>query len=428
MAPADREFDVVVIGAGPAGMAAAWAAARQDGGSAGLRVAVVDDNPSAGGQIWRGRNAGELWFDRFAQSGAVLLAGHRVVGRGIDKQTLMMDSGPPLRFGRLILATGARELFLPFPGWTLPGVMGAGGLQAMVKGGLASHGRRVVVAGSGPLLLAVAATLADSGAEVLAVAEQAPGVRVRRLGLGLLWRDVAKLVEAAALRCRVPYRTDAWPVRALGDGRRLTAVELMVEGQLHLVECDYLACGFGLVPNNELAAHLGCTFDRGGFVRVDERQRTSQPAVFCAGEPTGIGGLDRALIEGQIAGYAAAGALGRADALAGERARADEWRAALDETFSLRPEVTRLAMADTPVCRCEEVNWGTLQAWRSWRAAKLQTRCGMGPCQGRVCGPALERLLGWSTAAVPDLVRVPLAPVEARVLGLADCDTHVSNR
>ena len=176
-----RAFDIVVVGAGPAGLAAATAAAK-----AGRKVAVLDDNPNVGGQIWRA-GAGKSAADRareqavaaFEASGAVLFAGYQVVDATASPGTLQAWVGAKQRlesfqFESLILATGARERFLPFPGWTLPGVFGAGGLQALVRGGYDVRGKRVVVSGTGPLLLAVAAHLKQDGAEIVTIAEQAP--------------------------------------------------------------------------------------------------------------------------------------------------------------------------------------------------------------------------------------------------------------
>src|SRR6185295_1674164 len=162
--------DLLVVGAGPAGMAAAWRAAES-----GLRVSVVDDNPAAGGQIWRGGPPeAQVWFERIRS--VELINGARVFQQPEPGMLLAeTNSGVcELSYKSLVLATGARERFLPFPGWTLPNVMGAGGLQALVKTGLPIEGKRVVVAGSGPLLLAVAAYLRGHGANVLLIAEQAP--------------------------------------------------------------------------------------------------------------------------------------------------------------------------------------------------------------------------------------------------------------
>jgi NADPH-dependent 2,4-dienoyl-CoA reductase/sulfur reductase-like enzyme len=295
---------------------------------------------------------------------------------------------------RLILATGARELFLPFPGWTEPGVFGAGGLQALVKSGLSVKGKRVMVAGSGPLLMAVAATLRKHGARVVGIAEQAPFGRI----FSFLRRYPAKLPQAMGLRARligVPYRTGTWPVRfedgvvTLSGGRRAGV--------------DYLACGFGLEPNTEVAQLLGCRLDD-GFVAVDSRQETTVAGVYCAGEPTGIGGLDKALEEGERAGAAATGQVFRK-----RRTRTGEFVRDLAAAFHLDPRLFDLAEAGTVVCRCEDVPYEALRPYREWREAKLLTRCGMGPCQGRVCGPITSCLFGWTAGSV----RPPLAPVPA---------------
>jgi NADPH-dependent 2,4-dienoyl-CoA reductase/sulfur reductase-like enzyme len=151
-----------------------------------------------------------------------------------------------------------------------------------------------------------------------------------------------------------------------------------------------------------------------GFVQVNEFQATSVPDVFCAGEPTGIGGADRALVEGQVAGLAAAGAWDQARTLFGRRAAWVGFRAGLDQAFALRPELRQLAAPDTVVCRCEDVRLADLKGCESLRAAKLHTRCGMGSCQGRTCGAAVRFLFGWEN----DSIRPPLFPV--RLASLTD--------
>ena len=402
--PAERRFDVLVAGAGPAGIAAACAAAES-----GRSVGVVDDNPAAGGQIWRGgdlpRDA-RRWLERFGRSGAELIAGTRLIDR-VEHHVLLAESDNTalaIAYEKLILATGARERFLPFAAWTLPNVMGAGGLQALVKGGLPIRGQRVVVAGTGPLLLAVAAYLRQHGALVPVIAEQAPWSRVARFGLAL---ETPKLVQALGLRLDLlgsRYRTGCWPVAAEGDGA-VNAVILRSAERTWRVPCDYLACGFGLVPNLELPLLVGCEV-RDGFVAVNEWQEASATGVYCAGEPTGIAGLDLALTSGLIAGYSAAGPRDQACEYLHARDRTRRFRRALDRAFALRDELKTLATPDTTVCRCEDVTLGRIRTHHSWRSAKLQTRCGMGPCQGRVCGPAVEFLLGWT----PESVRGPILP------------------
>ena len=188
MSEAHHVCDVLIVGAGPAGLAAAYRAAEN-----GLRVVVVDDNPAAGGQIWRGEQTkpasreAQAWFERIRSVDIQLINGARVFQQ--PQAGVLLAETPSgvceLRYEKLILATGARERFLPFPGWTLPNVMGAGGLQALVKTGLKIEGKKVVVAGSGPLLLAVAAYLRSRGADVLLIAEQAPWLSLAWFGLGL---------------------------------------------------------------------------------------------------------------------------------------------------------------------------------------------------------------------------------------------------
>jgi NADPH-dependent 2,4-dienoyl-CoA reductase/sulfur reductase-like enzyme len=314
-----------------------------------------------------------------------------------------------LRYQRLILATGARELLLPFPGWTLPGVTGAGGLQALAKGGYPVAGKRVVVAGSGPLLLAVAATLKQQGAQVVALVEQAPRKRLLQFAMSLL-ATPSKLLQALQLGASllgVPYYCGSHVRAALGDGL-LQGVVLQRGSRQLQIDCDYLACGYGLLPNTELASALGAVRQQGA-VLVDRFQQTSVHGIYCAGESTGVGGVDLALTEGYIAGFAASGQPEQAQALWPQRAGWQRFARRLAQTFTPRPELRALAEDSTIVCRCEDVCHGELRQHGSWRSAKLHTRCGMGPCQGRICGPATDLLYGWR----PDSVRIPISPARA---------------
>ena len=413
--------EVLVIGAGPAGIAAATAAAEN-----GRHVIVLDDNVAAGGQIWRGatvketgsshRSDSNKWraLARLQRSGAQVLAGRSVFSveaSGTLLASQETSSGSLIEqfsFEQLILATGARERFLPFPGWTLPGVFGAGGLQALVKGGYPVAGKRVVVAGTGPLLLAVAAHLAHDGAVVTSVVEQASLGQLAPF-VASLWVHPAKLVQGARFRAKLrktSYRIGCWVVEAIAgsDGRSVSSVRVTDGTRVWTEPCDLLASGYHLVPNTEIAALLGCEF-RGSFVEIDKEQRTSLPNVFCAGEPVGIAGLDAALVQGEIAGLACAGRSGSRlqRRAAAERAFGNR----MEKAFALRRELHSLPHPDTIVCRCEDVAFGSLHGYTGWTDAKLQTRCGMGPCQGRTCGPAVEHLLGWK----PVSVRQPLFPV-----------------
>jgi NADPH-dependent 2,4-dienoyl-CoA reductase/sulfur reductase-like enzyme len=445
-------YDVIVCGAGPAGIAAAAAAASTStvgaGAGARARVAVIDANARAGGQIWRHdvRRDGAQTAGSATPAGSGTPAGcaarvspalpaARAARRSraafgpavtwyLESQVVAATAGEllvegregaeRLRYRKLVLATGARELLLPFPGWTLPGVYGAGGLQSLVKQSWPIAGRRVVVAGSGPLLLATAALLRRHGAHVLGIHEQAPARRLRSFAWGLArwprtaWAALALRSELAG----VPYRCGEFVRAAVGD-ERLRAVDLETPGGVRRVDCDYLAIGYGLVPNVELADLLGCRLGTSpaGHARVvvDDQQRTSVANVFAAGEVCGIGGAAVASIEGRIAGLTASGALRAAAALLARRRRARRFAAHLGRAFPLDPRIHALAEPDTVICRCEDVPFGALAAFATrdgWdgRAAKLATRCGMGACQGRLCGAALVELgLAAPTAAAPPL-------------------------
>lgn len=405
---------VVVVGAGPAGIAAACRAAE-----AGADTLVLDESPAAGGQIWR-QGAAALprsarrWLERLRLSGARGEQQVTVVDVLGNGRLLAERAGRPVAidYGRLILATGARELFLPFPGWTLPGVMGLGGAQALVKSGGEVAGQRVVIAGSGPLILPVAATLASHDAALQLVAEQADGAAVRRFALSL-WRQPSKWLQAAHLRARfrgTRYRTGIWVVEARGDECVREAV--LSDGEsTRTLPCDLLAASYGLVPNLELATLLGCEIESGG-VRVDDGGlEASVEGIHAAGEALGIGGVNAALVEGEIAGLAAAGRRVPQRLLA-RRRRTRRFAERLAEAFAPRPELARRVTDDTLVCRCEDVRWNEIDPSWSMRQAKLYRRAGMGPCQARVCGPILEHLCGWQ----PDRTRPPIQPVAAAVL------------
>jgi NADPH-dependent 2,4-dienoyl-CoA reductase/sulfur reductase-like enzyme len=411
-----RSADILVAGAGPAGMAAAVRACES-----GAKAVVLDDNPRPGGQIWRNEQVhlssrqASAWFRKLAASGADVIAGARIVDGDAKRRCLVIelqDRALEIEYRKLILATGARELFLPFPGWTLPNVMGVGGLQALVKSGLPVAGKRILVAGTGPLLLAAAAYFRRQGAVVPVIAEQASSLRLARFMLRLL-RYPRKLFQAAALRFslrRTRYLTSC-RVEAANGNTRLASVQLRRGEQVWRENCDYLAIAFGFRPNVELPLLIGCEVDSSG-VRIDPFQQSSQEDIYCAGECTGVGGVDLSILEGEIAGYAAAGRTDLAARLFGARRKARQFAAALEDAFALNISLKDLALSDTVICRCEDVSWQRLQLMDSWRSAKLYTRCGMGPCQGRVCGPIVEFLLGFH----PEGARPPVFPARLESL------------
>jgi NADPH-dependent 2,4-dienoyl-CoA reductase/sulfur reductase-like enzyme len=432
---------LAVIGAGPAGLAATAAAAAH-----GVRVTLLDSAARAGGQFYR-QPAAELnarrpqalhhrwrtWerlrdsLARHVEAGnATHLTDHHVwfvERRSSDHFTVHALLGPAqedpveVRADAVLIATGGYEKVLPFPGWPLPGVLTAGGAQAMLKGSLAVPGRTAVVAGTGPLLLPVATGLAAAGVEVAALVESAdPKAFLRRPRV--LAAQPGKVAEGAQyaarlLRHRVKLLTRHTVVEAHGDERleAVTVAALDTGGRIRpgterRFACDTLAVGHGMLPHTDLAETLGCRLE-GLRVHVDDEQRTDVPGVWAAGETTGIGGADLALTEGHIAGRSAAARLtgavpdprGWATA-AKSRTRLREFSAALDTVYAPPACWTDLVTDDTIVCRCEEVAGGAIREAVAGlgaddvRTVKLLTRAGMGWCQGRMCGPAVAGLAG----------------------------------
>jgi len=423
-----RHYDVVIVGAGPAGLSAARAAAQTQ---AHARIAVLDDNPRAGGQVWRHgpayppATALNERLDALLRAGNVDVFSSARVVAPLGDRSLLVESAQHgvLELGceRLILATGARERLLPFPGWTLPGVFGAGGLQALVKGGWPIAGRRVLVGGTGPLLLAAAATLRAEGARVVTIAEEATTSSMARFA-GTLARHPRQAWQALRLGMAlrgVPMRRATRIAAIEGDGRVVGAVLEGAGGRTRTVACDAVAIGWGLVPQTELAQALGCALAPrlgAAAIVVDDAQRSSVAGVSAAGECTGVAGALAARLQGEIAGTTAAAELrgqpSDTRALATRLAHEHDFAAAVAATFPMPGDWAARLRDDTLVCRCEDVAWSAVRAQPDLRAAKLATRCGMGHCQGRLCHDTLAAMMHWPRLAQ----RAPLAPAPLAAL------------
>jgi thioredoxin reductase len=427
--PVDQP-DLAVIGGGAAGLAAASVAAE-----AGLNVLLIDERPVPGGQYYKqpvGRAGSDPRFrpDRQFRDGAALIARARRGGTRwlegasvwgafapLELAVTSRAGGRIVRPARLIVATGAYERALPVPGWTLPGVMTTGAAQTLLRSHGVVAGRRVLLAGNGPLNLQVALELARAGATVVAVAELAPPpaspaawldmaradpgllargagylAGLRRRGIALLHRHCLARVEPAADGLRANLAT--WDGERLGPGPSFTV--------------DAVTMGYGFLPSNDVPRALGAAmvFDpaqRQLRTVCDADGLTSVPNLYAAGDCRGLGGAQAARAEGVIAGLAAAASLGRAipPALAaeGRRARSDlarhrRFQRGLWRLFTAADPASALATPDTLICRCEEVARARLDATAEGiGATKRLTRAGMGRCQGRYCAPALAAMI-----------------------------------
>ncbi|MFC4010294.1 NAD(P)/FAD-dependent oxidoreductase [Nonomuraea purpurea] len=437
-------YDLVVVGGGPAGVAGALTAAL-----AGLRVALADSSARLGGQYFRHAAAPEPapGLDRFLRQARALearadvLPRHQVwnISRELDGDLIVRcenHTGEPvtLRTRRLLIATGAHDRPLPFPGWDLPGVLTAGGAQALLKGNGVVAGRRIVVSGTGPFLLPVATGLAGAGARVLGVFEANGGLGLARHPLPALGKAAEAAGYAAGLaRHRVPYHTRQAVIAAHGE-REVEAVTLARLDRgwnvlaTRVVECDTVAAGYGFVPQIELGTQLGCgtrhDVDGSPVLVVDAEQRTTVPGVWAAGEPTGVGGWHLSELEGRIAGRSMAGPV--PEILARRRERWRAFGAALQRAYPVQSGWQGWLRDDTLVCRCEEVPLARVRQARRLgatdaRSIKLLARPGMGWCQGRVCGYAVSCLAG----ELPQPPRRPIAqPVTLGALASLDASSN----
>jgi NADPH-dependent 2,4-dienoyl-CoA reductase/sulfur reductase-like enzyme len=453
--------DVLVVGGGPAGISAARAARL-----AGLSVVLVDERPGLGGQIFKQPGPGfsvpnPSALDRQARFGLSLIASLDGLDIDLRLRTAVVDvegresvlvteghTASSVVTTRTIVATGAHDRPVVFPGWTLPGVITAGGLQTLAKTQRVLPGNRTVFAGSGPVALAFPAQLAHYGAFIVEALEAGPAPSPRDLlrlagaargNLDLL-RDAARY-RAMLLRHRVPLRYSRIVVRAEGAGRVERVVHAAVDddwrvvpGSERTVEADVLCTGYGFVPSLELLRLIGCTLDYdeslgGGIVRRDEWLRTSVDGVYAAGDGTGVEGSYVAIDEGTVAGVAAALDAGRIDEtrardLVREAHRRLTRRRALisatNRLYRVGRGVYELATDDTVVCRCEGVRQRTIAAavdsTTDISVVKAYTRAGMGPCQGKNCQRHIaaviaarhDRNVGDIPLATP---RMPLRPV-----------------
>lgn len=441
--------EVLVIGAGPAGLAAACAARAR-----GASVVLLDSSDYLGGQYWRhlpgarpSENEAALhhgWgkFESMRHSlsrdlGCEVVASAQVwalvpsavpsAEPNADTHEVHVLIGPPDGTNResrvyrprsIVLATGAHDRTLPFPGWDLPGVFSAGAAQALAKGERVAVGQNVVVAGAGPFLLPVAASLTQAGARVIGVYEASRAGSLVEGWLPRPWQllgasaKLGELVHYAGnhVRHRIPYSIGHAVIEAHGTDRvesvtiaKVDARWAPIPGTEKTVVADAVCVSHGFTPRLELSIAAGCSLTPQRFVAVDEAQATSVAGVFAAGEITGIGGVDAALAEGTIAGHCSAGgAVGDAQIArdVAKRKTFTGFAARIEAAHGIQPGWTRWLRVDTVICRCEEVTYGKLRLTakrtesQGLRSHKLTSRAGLGICQARICGRSVEQILG----------------------------------
>ena len=461
-------IDVAIVGAGPAGLAAAARCARL-----GLAATLFDEQSAPGGQIHRGvaarRDAGQTLrdaddvrglalVDALRASTAAYVAGAAVwSARALPDATIELGvtthaagaAGPATRLVRAraaVLATGAIERPFPIPGWTLPGVMTAGGAQILLKtAGLVPQGR-IVLAGTGPLLWLAAAQLQDAGATIAALLETTPRGRLREaLGYAPAFLRSPYFRRGLELARRVRRRTRVvefvTALEAYDDARgsgRVAAVRYVADGVAHSLPADHLLLHQGVVPSIELASAAGCALAwneiAAAFVPVaDEWGGTTVPSLFVTGDGAGVAGAEAAAARGALTALAVANALGRIDGRARDRAAAPLRRALANaqrgrrffDTLCRPADDFRIPAGATLACRCEEVTAEQVVAaavagCTGPNQAKAWLRCGMGPCQGRYCGVTVAELIAKARGVPVDAVGALRARFPVRPLTLGE--------
>jgi NADPH-dependent 2,4-dienoyl-CoA reductase/sulfur reductase-like enzyme len=455
--------DLLIVGAGPAGMAAAFTAR-----SHGLAVRVVDDQPAPGGQIWRAIEAVAATprLGRLGEAyriGADRVLAFRMCDALYEPQSELWQIEPGFRAflardgqarsvtaDAVILATGAQERPVPFPGWTLPGVLTVGAAQILLKTANSVPERPVWIAGCGPLPLLYMTQLLAAGGRIAGFLDTTPrgriGAALRHLPRGLRrLGDLAKGLgwSLALRRAGFPIIRHVTDLRAEGDGRLERLQYRTEDGREGEVAAEVLLVHEGVVPSIHAPLALGCAVgwhcDQHCYVPVlDAWGETSQANLFVAGDGAGIGGAEAAEPRGRLAALRIAARLGKLDNAGAERAARTE-RAALSRALALRPFLDALYAPrsqifaptdETQVCRCEEVTAGELRA----RAVegrpgpnqlKAFTRAGMGPCQGRQCGYTMAHIVAAAqNRKVEEVgfyrIRPPLRPVTLGELACLD--------
>ena len=449
--PADT-VDIAIIGAGPAGMAAAIAARKH-----GASVVLLDEQPAAGGQIYRGitnapakrldvlgpdYGAGAALARDFTASGARHITGAAVWQVTAERQVHYLQDGGvrSVQARCVLLCTGAMERPFPIPGWTLPGVLTAGAAQILLKGSGMAPTQPVVLAGCGPLLYLLGWQYVRAGVPIAAIVDTTDGADYRRAirhagGALAGWRYLKKGLSlmAALKQAGVPFYKGATELHVLGEGKA-SGLGFVSGGTLRKVDSPLVLLHQGVVPNTQFSWSLRArhAWDEAQLCWspvTDTWGELDVPGIFVAGDSSGIGGARVAALQGELAGLAAAAQTGKL-AVPTRDSLAAPLRAEMREHLFIRPFLdalyrpkkgNRIPADGTIVCRCEEVTAGDIRGFVALgctgpNQAKSFGRCGMGPCQGRQCGLTVTEVIADARGVPPGetgyfRIRPPIKPI-----------------
>jgi D-hydroxyproline dehydrogenase subunit alpha len=423
---------IIVIGAGPAGLAAAEAASRN-----GVEVALIDSASRMGGQYWRHRKSvtgyrssrADALFSKIATAESITHISDATVwsaerqGDMVKVNYLQGGNENSLVGEKVIVATGAYDRALPFPGWDKPGSMTPGAAQSLLKGHGVLPGQKIIVAGTGPFLLPVATGLAEAGAQIVGLFDANSPLRWALSPRALLANPSKFLELVYYTRLLAKYGIRPQFGRAVTAFNSGLATVSRVDSHFQIksnsaisLAADVVAVGWGFLPDLSLGGILGCAqkVDSDGTVifSVDRYQLSSQPNIWIAGEATGVGGADLSLTEGEIAGLAASGQK-VPQSLLRKRFGKQLFSDALKRSYPVRDGWRDWISPDTTICRCEEVKWQEIKdsvselGAEDSRTAKLFTRAGMGLCQGRMCSRNVSEIVsGLTHCDVTDQERI----------------------
>jgi len=458
----NNKYHVIIVGSGLAGLAAADILSRY-----GVHILVIDDNAHTGGQLLRkqpyaGRGSKRFEPDRLKRHGARLAArlqkdnvqilnGTQVLGIYPEHTLLIEDSRRNVseyRADSLIIATGARERQLPFKGWTLPGVMSTGAAQILMKSSGILPGRKTLIGGCGPLLLALAAEILASRGHVLAVLDQgSTTMKLKAISAGpaiwpKLFEGATYLARLAAARVSVQQRVRIVEARGRQHLEEVIVADVDADGRIvrgteRSYPTDTLAVGYGFSPNIELPQQAGCAVKfsnaKGGwYVAVDDTMTSTVADIYAVGETTGIAGAGKSIVEGRIAAWTILNKQGAVDwptyetktrPLTRQRSRQVRYGRFLNQLCRPQPDCYADILDETMVCRCEEITIGEVRrqlnnGFTTMNAIKRATRCGMGHCQGRTCGPILFDIISTFTQRPPAAVGCASARAPVKTVSL----------